>query len=305
MNRRMLHVGILICLGLMSVASLAVDEAVTPALESFYHEVDGIRYYVERRGAGPYLVMVTSGQGDSEAYRFLADILAARYTVITFDPPGFSRSGDPPSWDNMSSALLGDQVASLVRSLGIERATYYGSSSGGTTVLSLVADHPELVRRAILHEPAVMADTPLFSFVFPKMIAFRAWLGGGFAEDERSGLSGEGEALMILDLARYRELGEAHLERRINNKEIWFRRYAEPDIPCCNRKFTAEELSRAPVTVTVGELTLGLFADGVRAVAERAGGEAITVPAKHFPYVTIPQHVADLIYEVDADSLNK
>lgn len=202
----------------------------------------------------------------------------------------------------MSSAILGDQVAALMHSLGIEQATYYGSSSGGTTVLSLMADHPELVHHAIVHEPAVMADTALFSFIFPKLIAIRAWFAGGFAEEEREALYGEGESMMISDQALYRTLSEDHLERRINNKQIWFERYADPDIPCCNRKYTPEELRRAPLTITLGETTQDLFASGVKALAERAGVEVVLVPAKHFAYVTIPEHIAQIVYEADAAS---
>ena len=265
------------------------------AVEGFHHEADGISYYLERRGAGPHFVMVTSGQGDSGAYRFLADLLAERYTVITFDPPGFSRSSDPPSWE-MSSALLGDQVAALVKSLGIERATFFGSSSGGTTILSLVADHPRLVEHAIIHEPAVSADIPFFNFLFPRLIGLKAYFGGGFAEEERADLYGEGESLMIADRALYRTLGEDHLERRIRNKEIWFDRYAWPDIPCCNREFTTEELQRAPLTVTLGERSSDWFGSGVKKLAERAGTQAVIVPGKHFAYVTNPERMAEVVY---------
>ena len=51
----------------------------------------------------------------------------------------------------------------------------------------------------------------------------------------------------------------------------------------------------------MGEFSLDLFASGVRELAERAGTEAVDVPAKHFPYVTIPQHIAHIVYEVDSD----
>ena len=56
----------------------AYAESAPVEVERFYHEVDGINYYLEKRGSGPYFVMVTSGQGDSGAYAFLADILATR-----------------------------------------------------------------------------------------------------------------------------------------------------------------------------------------------------------------------------------
>jgi alpha-beta hydrolase superfamily lysophospholipase len=78
------------------LSSMAVaDAAKSEIFEHFEHEVQGINYYSEKRGSGPYLVMVTSGQGDSGAYRFLAEELAERYKVMIFDLPGFSRSSNP------------------------------------------------------------------------------------------------------------------------------------------------------------------------------------------------------------------
>lgn len=190
-------------------------------------------------------------------------------------------------------------MAALVRSLGTERATFFGSSSGGTTILSVIADHPELVRHAVIHEPAVMADTPLFRFIFPKMIAVRAFFGGGFEEDEWNSMMGEGESMMILDKAVYRTLGEDHMRRRAKNKKVWYNRYADPDIPCCSRAFAADELQRAPLTITLGESTLDVFASGIRNLAERAGTEGLLVPAKHFAYVTIPEQMAKSVYRAE------
>ena len=46
----------------------------------------------------------------------------------------------------------------LVRSLGIDNATFYGCSSGGIVVLGLIAVHPDLVINGIVHEVAINAD---------------------------------------------------------------------------------------------------------------------------------------------------
>ena len=269
-------------------------------VESFRHDAAGIDFYVERSGSGPALVLVPSGQGDCGAYKYLAEILAHEFTVITFDMPGFSRSGPPPTWDGMSAEMLGNQVAALVESLGVEKATFYGSSSGGVAVLAVVADHPELVRNAIVHEPAVVNEAPSSPYTepfitwFPKLNKMRADQFGGFAAAERASIESENSDLILKPKA-LKGLGKDYIERRVNNAEVWFNRYADPDTPCCKRVFTKEELNRAPLKVTAGMQTYGWFTAGLVTLAQRGDLELVWLPAKHFPYVSVPDIVADVI----------
>ena len=88
-----------------------------------------------------------------------ADLLAERFTVLTFDTPGFSRTTAPANPEDVRVPNLGPQIAGLVRSLTIEQATFYGCSSGGVAVLDLLADNTDLVRNGIIHEAAIIDDS--------------------------------------------------------------------------------------------------------------------------------------------------
>lgn len=188
-----------------------------PASQHFMHEAAGISFYVETSGSGPEVVLVPSRQRDSGAYKLLAEILAQDHRVITFDMPGFSRSGPPPTWEDMSSETLGNQVSSLVRSLGLEQASFYGSSSGGIAVLSLVADHADLVRDALVHEPAVVNHMPVspstepFVTSFPKLNKIQAERFSGSAEAERMAVTqGESSDMIMSIAARLLETESPH-----------------------------------------------------------------------------------------------
>src|SRR4030095_10556908 len=122
----------------------------------FRHKVREIEWYCERRGNGPTIVLIPSGEGDCANFATVADALAGEFTVLTFDTPGFSRSSAPS--ESVSALLLAGQIASLVTSLGLAPATFYGCSSGGIAALSLAADHAEVVRNVIVHEAALMRD---------------------------------------------------------------------------------------------------------------------------------------------------
>src|SRR5258708_3325202 len=108
----------------------------TLAARCFTHRAAGIDWYCEQRGAGPTIVLVPSGEGDCSSYEYVSRRLAGSFTGLNFDRPGFSRSSAPAEADFNPQAAPG-QIAALVTSLGIERASFYGCSSGGAFVLAL------------------------------------------------------------------------------------------------------------------------------------------------------------------------
>ena len=268
--------------------------------KQFTHRAAGIDFHVETRGSGPHVVLIPSGQGDCGAYKLLAEQLEDAYTVITFDMPGFSRSS-APNWDELSSAEMANQVAALVRSLGVESATFYGSSSGGATVMSLVADHPELVRVAVSHEPALMANTlntpftPPFQETFFQYYEQAALKHGSYYAASKARTEG-GASLLSTENTPWADLGEDYAERKHRNHETWAKYYLKGgEYSCCNRIFTAEEMSRAPIVLTIG-LESVAWATGMWGIfVGQTGVEAIWMPGKHFPYVTYPDLVAKII----------
>ncbi|MFV2172205.1 alpha/beta fold hydrolase [Actinomadura sp. LOL_016] len=61
-------------------------------------KVPGATLYYEVRGSGPVLLLVCGGIYDAAGHAALADLLADRYTVVTYDRRGNSRSPlDDPS----------------------------------------------------------------------------------------------------------------------------------------------------------------------------------------------------------------
>ena len=284
---------------LFLAACFAVTSAFAEELRQFQQTAAGIDFYVEERGDGPPVVLIPSGQGDCGAYKLLAENLAADFRVVTFDMPGFSRSS-PPEWEALTSALMADQVAALVTSLGIEQAIFYGSSSGGSTVFSLVADHPALVRSAIAHEPALMASmapapyTPAFTEMFVKRYEDAAIKHGSYYEASKAAQTAD--SLLAGASTPWESLGADYNERKHQNHETWVKRYLKGgEYPCCNRVFTRKELARTPLVITLGMSSLGYLAGGLSDFAARAGVETVWLPGAHFPYISYPAIVAEVI----------
>jgi pimeloyl-ACP methyl ester carboxylesterase len=116
--------------------------------------------YYEVRGSGPVLLLITGGPTDAGMFTDLAGRLADRYTVVSYDQRGHSRSTLDSEPEDMPVALHADDAAAIVAAVGGEPAFVYGNSGGGTIGLELVARHPELVRTLVAHETFLLELLP-------------------------------------------------------------------------------------------------------------------------------------------------
>jgi lipase len=114
-----------------------------------------VRLHVHEWGdasAAP-LVCLHGVTGHGERFRRLAvERWGAANHVLAFDLRGHGRSGWEPPW------TFATHVADLVETaaaLGLEQADWAGHSFGGRLVLELSAAQPQLVRRAVLLDPAI------------------------------------------------------------------------------------------------------------------------------------------------------
>jgi pimeloyl-ACP methyl ester carboxylesterase len=114
--------------------------------------VPGARLHYELRGSGPLMAIVGSPM-TAAPFTPLAELLAADHTVLTTDPRGHGGSAlDDPEQDS-TPRLRADDLARLIRHLGLGSAAVVGSSGGAVTTLALVQADPGLVTTAVAHEP--------------------------------------------------------------------------------------------------------------------------------------------------------
>ena len=123
-------------------------------------EVPHGRLYYEVRGSGPVLLMIPGGPMDAGGFAPLADCLADRYTVVTYDCRGNSRSRHDGPGDELTVELFADDAARLLQAVSSEASFVLGSSGGATYGLDLVARHPGTVQTLIAHEPPVASILP-------------------------------------------------------------------------------------------------------------------------------------------------
>jgi len=259
---------------------------------------DSLSWYVEQFSpskdsskAAEHLVLIPSGEGDCYNLRKIATMLSNHfgYSVTTFDMPGFSRTTGPPeAVEEVTPRLLAKQVAALLDVLGIGTVSIWGSSSGGSTALGLLALCPERVRCAIIHE--VPFDIPPFKEWQQQpdetIIAnCQQMFKYGFIEEANSGRE------------KWDALGEDYHKRLEKNYVTWIKNYPGHLEVAGQEYATPEILTRRPVFWTVGALSSKEIWGRNWEFAEKAGLKvnAEVLECLHFPHVTIPEKLVDWI----------
>jgi pimeloyl-ACP methyl ester carboxylesterase len=97
--------------------------------------------------------LLQGGDGDAEGMDSLANHLVDRYTVVSYDRRGLSRSKLDDPAEALSLQTHGDDAHRLLAALTTEPALAFGGSLGALLGLDLLARHPEQVRTLVVHEP--------------------------------------------------------------------------------------------------------------------------------------------------------
>lgn len=110
----------------------------------------GFSLNVERMGSGPPLVLLHGFTGSATSWGPLAEMLAARNTVIAVDIVGHGASGKP---DDLAPYAIDraarDAVAGML-AFGFRRSSWLGYSMGGRLALYVAATIPKAVDRLVL-----------------------------------------------------------------------------------------------------------------------------------------------------------
>jgi pimeloyl-ACP methyl ester carboxylesterase len=120
--------------------------------------VNGMKLYWELTGqAGNPLVLVHGSWGDHHGWDQVVPILARSFRVLSYDRRGHSQSERPTAQGSLREDVA--DLAALIEQLGLAPAHILGNSFGGSIVLRLATERPDLFRSMLVHEP------PLFELI--------------------------------------------------------------------------------------------------------------------------------------------
>jgi pimeloyl-ACP methyl ester carboxylesterase len=247
---------------------------------------DGVDLYCEKRGSGPLLILVADGSNDCEPYAKVADLLADEFTVIIFDMRGGTRSM-PKEHRKVTPKILAGDVAAIIKYMDMGKASVYGCSSGGQTVLTLGLHYPELVRNVMPHEAALQNDTQIPGIGFEYFKVLNETFGPkcvGFSPIE---------VVFNCNVFQADILDDDTKKRLRANREYWEKYYlGTVDM----NSYTKEDLDKMPnVEFTIGAWTPSWMSYANITTAERGGKPYKWLPCAHAPHLSCPDVLADHI----------
>lgn len=118
-------------------------------VEKGYKHINGIQMYYEIYGSGKPLVLIHGGGGSILFdYKEVISRLENKFQLIGIDLQNHGMTGhrDIPETFEQDA----DDVAALLKELNIEKASFWGFSNGGNTVMQIAHRHPELVEKLVV-----------------------------------------------------------------------------------------------------------------------------------------------------------
>jgi pimeloyl-ACP methyl ester carboxylesterase len=146
-------------------------------------EVNGITLHYHRTGKGegkPQIVALHGMTENGLSWTSVARALEPDFDIIMPDARGHGKS-IAPSMDFTLTAVA-DDVAGLIRALGLQRPMLLGHSMGGQTATVVAGRYPELVSKLMLEDPAY----PVQKLVFLSKILVPLFLRGWKKNDEKT-----------------------------------------------------------------------------------------------------------------------
>ena len=114
-----------------------------------YASVNGLNMYYEIHGTGKPLVLLHGGLATIDVlFGQLLPPLAQTRQVIAVELQAHGHTADIER--PLSFELMADDIAALIKHLGLEQADLFGFSLGGGVALQTAIRHPEVVRKLVV-----------------------------------------------------------------------------------------------------------------------------------------------------------
>jgi len=157
-----------------AVLAIAQTRAAT-AVKTGYAPVNGLNLYYEIHGAGEPLILLHGGLGATEMFGAILPLLSNKRRVIAVDLQAHGRTADIDR--PLSFPAMADDIAGLMKYLGIAKSDLMGYSLGGGVALRTAIQYPDAVRKLVVVSTAFRRDG-----WYPEVVAAMAQVGAGAAE---------------------------------------------------------------------------------------------------------------------------
>jgi pimeloyl-ACP methyl ester carboxylesterase len=129
---------------------------------SGYAPVNGLQMYYEIHGGGEVPLVLIHGGGSTIKTTFsrMIPLLPGKLIAVELEAHGHTAARNAP----LSFEQDADDVAALLKYLGVEKANFFGFSNGATCTLQIGIRHPEMVNKIIALAGADKRDAFMTGF---------------------------------------------------------------------------------------------------------------------------------------------
>jgi pimeloyl-ACP methyl ester carboxylesterase len=247
------------------------------------------------------LLLISGGPTDAGVFADLARRLADRYTVVSYDPRGNSRSTPDSEPEDQQLDVHGDDAVRLIEALDDRPAYVFGTSGGAQIGLNLAARHPARVRLLVAHEPPclLMLDDASKELAENQAIHETYRREGIEAAMDKfmamAGMAGEqGDAPPAPPTPE-----EMETFGRIQSNFEYFIAHGLMPLSLYRPDVDALRESKSRVVVAVGEETVGQLANRTAlALARQLGITPVEFPGDHIGYGPHAAAFAERLHQV-------
>ena len=113
---------------------------------------DGVNIYYEDHGSGPAILLSHGYSSTSQMWTGQVAAFEDTYRVVTWDMRGHGQTDSPEDQAAYSEEATIDDMAAILRHLGIERAIIGGLSLGGYMSAAFQTKYPQMTRALMLFD---------------------------------------------------------------------------------------------------------------------------------------------------------
>jgi magnesium chelatase accessory protein len=264
---------------------------------SHFEHAAGLRWHVQRMGAGPAALLLHGTGASTHSWRDLLPLLARDFHVVALDLPGHGFT-EAPERDRLSLPAMARGLTALLGKLGVEPEGIVGHSAGAAIAMQMVLTGAVAPSCLISLNGALLPFKGVASQLFPSVARLLvlnplvprlfAWRAGS-TEAVTQLLEGMGSRLDARGQDLYQRLfsNRVHVASTLGMMANW-------DLEALGRSFGRLDL---PVLLVVGAGDRAVPPGDARAVAQRLPDARIeTLPgAGHLIHEEKPGDIAALI----------
>ncbi len=113
---------------------------------------NGVKLHFYRTGGSkPPMILLHGVTDDGLCWTPIADALADKYDLVMVDLRGHGKSEAPD--EGYTLTAMANEVAALIKELGLEKPIIMGHSMGAITTLTLAGLYPDVARAIVLEDP--------------------------------------------------------------------------------------------------------------------------------------------------------